>query len=236
MLFALILRILSFIFISLTSAITILGNMIIILCFIKYKNLRTYSNYYILSMSVSDFIIGFFCMPFYAYSTSFNNGYWSFGLVYCHIWLFLSEISHTTCVFTILAISFDRFVCVIYPIRYRIWSIKKHVLTFLCLIWFSSLVNYVPIYIFWPHLLVHVEVGKNSTSLECHEELRNNIFTSFTFAIFEFVIPFFLITVFSISVNFNIRERMSQDKKIIRTISKKLRISNKEKSKSRESN
>jgi hypothetical protein len=215
----LILRIFMFIFVNLISSVAIFANLIVITCFIKYKKLRTYNNYYIISLSISDFMIGFFCIPFHTYSNSFKNGNWAFGTIYCHFWIFIAFISEITCSYTILAISFDRFISVVFPIRYRKLPLKMIVSTFLCFIWLISLINYILIFIFWPNLLSSINYSKNSTNYKCKTNLRNNIYSSMSLAIFEFFIPFVFISFFNACIYCNIRQRIDKNQSIYEKIS-----------------
>jgi hypothetical protein len=45
-------------FISLMSLMTIFGNMLVIIAFIRESTIRTYSNYFILNLSIADLLIG----------------------------------------------------------------------------------------------------------------------------------------------------------------------------------
>lgn len=133
------------------SIITICGNLIVILCFIKYKSLRTFSNYYILSLSSADLLIGIICMPFYAHIT-LNNGNWILGNVFCRIWLVFDYVAGTASVLQIVVISLDRCISVIYPIKYRNWSSRKVILINIFLVWLIAFLNYGPAIILWPLL------------------------------------------------------------------------------------
>jgi hypothetical protein len=125
----------------LIAIITTLGNLIVILCFIKYKHVRTINNYYILSLSIADLIIGLICMPFYAHN-AFNNGYWRFGVPFCRIWLVIDYVSGTASVLQIVVISLDRCLSVVYPIKYLSLSMKKIILLNIFLVWLIAFLNY----------------------------------------------------------------------------------------------
>ncbi len=68
------------------SILIICGNLVVIFCFIFYKKLRTYPNYYLISLSIADFITGIICIPIYLH-TLFYNGIWPYSRLFCKLWL-----------------------------------------------------------------------------------------------------------------------------------------------------
>ena len=213
-----------FLFIILVSItiVTIIGNLIVILCFAKYKQVRTVNNYYILNLSIADLIIGML-MPFYAVNVVFNNGYWKFGKPFCRIWLVIDYVVGTASVLQIVFISFDRFFSVVYPIKYHKWPMRKVVLMNIFLIWLLAFLNYGPAIILWPalskkygnykkELNYSTHIMPYVTKFECRAEFRNNIHYLIIPAFVEFFIPFISITVFNVSIYLNIRQRMLKNK------------------------
>ena len=202
-----------YLFMLFISLVTIIGNLIVILCFLKFKHIRTINNYYILSLSVADTIIGILCMPFYAH-TSHYNGDWRFGMLYCRVWLVLDYVAGTASVLQIVVISFDRFISVVYPIKYRLWSTKRFICLNITLVWLIAFLNYGPAIIFWPILASYLNenatylTSSNDLHYECRAEFRNNFYYLMTATFIEFFLPFISITTFNFSIYWNIRRRM----------------------------
>ena len=57
--------------------VTVIGNMLVIIAFIIDKSLRSYSNYYILNLSIADFLIGIIAIPYIPFLL--NNYKWYLG-------------------------------------------------------------------------------------------------------------------------------------------------------------
>ena len=206
------------------SLVSIFGNLIVILCFLKYKSLRTHHNYYILSLSISDFVIGFFCIPFYAFNITFNNGNWSFGESLCRIWLILESIFSTASVLEILTISFDRFTSVVFPIKYRRWSLQRFAILNIFLVWLMAILFYVPAAILWPKITKDTHQNSSINAFKCRAEFRNNFYYLLVLSIFEFFLPLVLLIIFNISIYLSLRQRVDKTKSIYSSISQRVSI------------
>ncbi len=75
---------------SLISLVTICGNVLVITAFIIDKNLRKYSNYFILNLSFADLLIGLLIPP-YAPFLLYNYN-WKLGRSMCIVWLVLDYV------------------------------------------------------------------------------------------------------------------------------------------------
>jgi hypothetical protein len=60
------------------SLITIFGNSLVIIAVISERNLKSATNYYIISLAVADLLVGLVVMPFNSLNQMTNN-YWFFG-------------------------------------------------------------------------------------------------------------------------------------------------------------
>jgi histamine receptor H3 len=192
------LKIFLFIIMLLVAFLTVFGNFIVILCFMKFKHIRTNTNYYILSLSIADFLIGII-IPFYAHKM-FNNGYWYFGFIFCRLWLIIDYVAGTASVLQIVVISLDRFISVVFPFKYRQWSNRKIIFLNIFLVWVIAFLNYGPAIILWPILT-------NVSASECRAEFRNSFYYLIIATSIEFFLPFISILIFNFSIYVNIRKR-----------------------------
>ncbi|KAI8764607.1 5-hydroxytryptamine receptor 4 [Biomphalaria glabrata] len=87
----------------------------------------------IVSMSVSDAIIGFFSLPLGAYVIG-NNGIWALGKELCSAWIWLDKVLCTVSIYHVALMALDRYIAVCRPLLYRLMS-KKTTLTLVFLSW-----------------------------------------------------------------------------------------------------
>ena len=88
------------------SVVTVGGNLLVILSFFVNPGLRYFSNFMILSLAMSDFIIGAFSMNvFIIYNI---NTIWTFGDTMCKVWLIVDYTASNASVMNLLVICVDR--------------------------------------------------------------------------------------------------------------------------------
>ena len=135
---------------ALITAVTFIGNMLIVTAFFKTPSLRTSTNYYIVSMAVSDFIGPFFIWPLYVCegmlsSTVFIGG--SSALAACKLGMYFRALSQTVSVLSLVLISVDRFVAIVFPFKFAVMNRKIRV-GLLVVSWLVPLIGVLPYLIF----------------------------------------------------------------------------------------
>jgi hypothetical protein len=121
------------IFGGVTSVLTVLGNILVILAFFLDRQIRQPTNYFILSLSVSDFLIGLLSMPLltiYIYAKK-----WPLNAIICDIWLSLDYTVCLTSIYTVLFITIDRFCSVKMPAKYRKWRTGRKINIMIIITW-----------------------------------------------------------------------------------------------------
>lgn len=130
------------------SLITIIGNMLVMISLVIDRQLRTISNYYLLSLSIADFTIGLVSMPLY---TIYNFlGYWPFGKYVCDAWLSLDYLMSNASVLNLLVISFDRYFSVTRPLTYRLKRTTKRAFLWMFATYLISSILWPPWIIYYP--------------------------------------------------------------------------------------
>ncbi|XP_067040401.1 neuropeptide SIFamide receptor-like [Acropora muricata] len=202
-----------FYFISLLVAL--IGNVLIIVVFHKYKPIRKSFNYFVLNMAISDLFTPLTIMPFIIASTLSNGvGFLNqlplqLAGVVCKLCYFLADTSIVVSIISLLMISLDRLIAVVFPLRVKFISRKVR---FICILmsWVVALSVHVP-YLF-------VFTFKDGDCTKSWSAETNNRYVVATFTTFFLVPVCFLIIIYgAIVVTLKGRQRkrrkMSASKK-----------------------
>lgn len=173
------------IFLSATSLCAIFGNALVCAAFATNRTLRNLTNFYVVSLAISDILVGMFNIPLYMffYSTQGKK-----PTVLYEAFIMFDILCGTASIWNMTAISVDRLMAVKYPNRYRI-HLKKPVLAsfFIVFVWtFAALV-----------------AGLRLVFKEVPSEFHYNIFVF----LLSFAIPCFIIIVSYAIIYFVVNKR-----------------------------
>ncbi|KAM4592259.1 galanin receptor type 1b [Odontesthes bonariensis] len=101
------------------------------------------TNIFILNLSVADLLFLLFCVPFHA--TIYSLPQWVFGAFLCTFGHFFSSVSMLVSIFTLVAMSVDRYIAVVRSRKSAYARSPRNALVGLCVIWSASLVCSVPV-------------------------------------------------------------------------------------------
>ncbi|XP_074518928.1 galanin receptor 2a [Halichoeres trimaculatus] len=96
------------------------------------------TNMFILNLGIADLCFIVFCVPFQA--TIYTLDEWVFGAVLCKAVHFIIFLTMYASIFTLTAVSMDRYLAICYPLRSREMRTPKNALTSICLVWLLALV------------------------------------------------------------------------------------------------
>ena len=135
---------------ALITTVTFIGNLLIVAVFLKTPSLRTSTNYYIVSMAVSDFIGPFFSWPLYVSEgmltrTIFIDG--SSALAACKLGMYFRALSQTVSVLSLMLITVDRFVAIVFPFKFAVMN-RKIRMSLLVVSWLVPLLGVLPYALF----------------------------------------------------------------------------------------
>lgn len=142
--------------------------------FSAHREMRTITNYFLLNLSVADLLMSSLNGIFNF--ISMVNSDWPFGSLYCSVNNFMAYATVASSVFTLVAISFDRYVAIVRPLHRR--NSRKKARIFLTIIWSMSSV------LSFPGLIYSTTESKRL--VWCSSAYRVNI---------EFVYVFFFICI-----------------------------------------
>nr|XP_009934239.1 PREDICTED: histamine H3 receptor-like [Opisthocomus hoazin] len=186
----------------LLALVTILGNALVIVAFIMDRNLRHRSNYYFLNLAISDFAVGVFCMPLYIpYALM---GKWHLGRGVCKLWLVMDYLLCTASVFSIVLISYDRFLSVTKAVSYRAQQgIMSNPVIKMVAIWVFAFLLYCPAILFWEYMAGHSKIAED----QCCAEFSQNWYFLLCASTLEFFVPLLSVTYFNVHIFHNIQRR-----------------------------
>lgn len=182
----------------------LLGNGLVIFVILRYAKMKTVTNMYILNLAIADslFLLG---MPFLIVTTILR--YWVFGMAMCKIYFVLISINFFTSVFTLTALSGDRYLAVCHAIRsvqYR--TARIAFLVCLC-IWFVSFLVMLPTILYSKTVENPKFPGKATCGISWPSGQLIAADKAYMWYIFllAFAIPVSLISVFYLSVIIRLR-------------------------------
>ncbi|CAF0804619.1 unnamed protein product [Adineta steineri] len=186
---------------STMALLTVSGNSLVIIAFICEPTIRTYSNYFILNLSIADLLIGLICIPLYAHKIIFDG--WQLGYISCKIWLVFDYCVGSASTLCIVVISYDRYQMVSKGLNYMSKTTIRRALKFMLGTWLIATLNYAPAILLWDWMPRSDPWYHHS----CDPPFANSFAYIVTTAFVEFFVPFFSITTLNLLVYLNIRQR-----------------------------
>lgn len=169
------------------------GNILVIIVIVKNKDYsKNTTNLFVLNLSLADLLFLLFCVPFHAFIYTLPE--WMFGDFMCKFVHFVQYCSMMASVFTLVAMSADRCLAIVYPLRSI--RIRTPTVAFvICIvIWVTSCSISLP----WPivyHSVVFPEEGDKTFCVDVWNDLRHRAIYLLMFFILGYAVPFVLMVV-----------------------------------------
>ncbi|KAI9520691.1 hypothetical protein NQZ68_015611 [Dissostichus eleginoides] len=122
-----------------------LGNSAVVIVIIKHRQLRTVTNAFIMSLSLSDFLTAVLCLPFSFVMLFSKDGTWMFGDGFCVANGFFNTCFGITSTLTMTLISFDRYYAIVRQPQAKIGRQKATQL--LIAVWLAAVIFSLPWYL-----------------------------------------------------------------------------------------
>uniref|UniRef100_A0A671UL93 Histamine H2 receptor n=1 Tax=Sparus aurata TaxID=8175 RepID=A0A671UL93_SPAAU len=136
------------VFLSFLILLTVGGNVLVCLAVCASRRLRCLTNCFIVSLAVTDLLLGLLVLPFSALIQL--NEEWPLGPVFCNFYISMDVMLCTASILTLLAISVDRYLAVTMPLRYTSVVLPWRVAVAMASVWTVSVaVSFLPIQMGW---------------------------------------------------------------------------------------
>ncbi|NXC43848.1 5HT6R protein, partial [Penelope pileata] len=168
--------------------LTTAGNFLLILLIITQRSLRNTSNYFLVSLFMSDLMVGLVVMP----PAMLNQlyGHWVLRGDFCSLWYAFDVMCCSASILNLCVISLDRYLLIISPLKYKLRMTSCRALWLILATWtLAALASFLPIKLGWHELEFQVP-SPNVTSRGDEEQCR--LVVSLPYALVASCLTFFL--------------------------------------------
>ncbi|KAM5159619.1 neuropeptide Y receptor type 2 isoform 1-T1 [Callospermophilus lateralis] len=130
----------------------VVGNSLVIHVVIKFKSMRTVTNFFIANLAVADLLVNTLCLPFTLTYTLM--GEWKMGPVLCHLVPYAQGLAVQVSTITLTVIALDRHRCIVYHLESKIS--KRISFLIIGLAWGISALLASPLAIFREYSLIEI--------------------------------------------------------------------------------
>lgn len=99
--------------------VALIGNGLVCYVVQSSPQMKTVTNYFIMNLAIGDILMTIFCVPF-SFVSMLVLRYWPFGIFMCKIVNYSQAVSVLVSAYTLLAISIDRYMAIMRPLRPRL--------------------------------------------------------------------------------------------------------------------
>nr|XP_020670485.1 5-hydroxytryptamine receptor 2A [Pogona vitticeps] len=170
--------------------LTIAGNILVIMAVSLEKKLQNATNYFLMSLAITDMLLGFLVMPISMLTILY--GYkWPLPRNLCAVWIYLDVLFSTASIMHLCAISLDRYIAISSPIHHSRYKSRTKTFAKIILVWTISVGISVPVPVFGLH--DDTKVFKNGSCLLVDDNfILIGSFVAFFVPLVIMVITYFL--------------------------------------------
>ncbi|XP_058017352.1 5-hydroxytryptamine receptor 6 [Ahaetulla prasina] len=168
--------------------LTMVGNFALILLIFSQRFLRNTSNFFLVSLFLSDLMVGLVVMP----PAMLNQlyGRWVLDGAFCSVWFSFDVMCTSASILNLCVISLDRYLLIISPLKYKLRMTSARAFWLILATWtLAALVSFLPIKMGW-HKMEFDRHPLNAT-LQLEEE-QCRLLVSLPYALIASGLTFFL--------------------------------------------
>lgn len=121
----------------------VLGNSLTCTVILRYRVMQTPTNYYLLSLAVSDLLVLLIGMPLEIYEM-WQNYPFLLGKGGCYFKTFLFETVCFASILNVTALSVERYMAVVHPLKVKYMTTRAHAKRVIIMLWVLSIICAVP--------------------------------------------------------------------------------------------
>lgn len=164
----------------------VIGNTLILASLYRFTCLHTKTNAFVLNLTIADLFLAVFAMPFTLVSSIKYE--WIFGNAMCHILGVLNSVFCEASIMTLTFVSLERFIAIVYPLKYETLITPKRVKFVIGYIWLQAVFCASSTFVFSKFTFLQFE------SI-CTVDWGRNIAYTLIFAIVFLYVPFLVTAV-----------------------------------------
>ncbi len=188
---------------TLIILITLIGNILVMISFATDWRLRVNrGNWFILNLSVSDFMIGLCVLPINTIWVATEG--WPFGELFCKLWIVVDYTGSYVSVLSMVMISLDRYWLVTKKLAYQDFLTKVRAGTMLGSAWLFCIIFYAMVTFLWSDISGESVIDYTD---ECEMESVYNLGFNIFLIIIEFILPLAAIAFLNHQIYLNIKQR-----------------------------
>ncbi|XP_071872896.1 RYamide receptor isoform X1 [Bombus fervidus] len=173
---------------STVFVVALTGNGLV--CYVVHSSprMKTVTNFFIVNLAFGDILMALFCVPTSSISTLILQ-YWPFGPEVCFIVIYLQAVSVLVSAYTLVAISIDRYIAIMWPLKPRL---SKRQAQFLILtVWMLAMIISLPIAIVskLSQPSKKYERCNQYICVEVWPSMENKYYYSIALLVLQYVIP-----------------------------------------------
>lgn len=177
---------------SIIIVVGLLGNIIVMLVILEDRKTErelTPTNLLILDLSLADLSFIIFCIPFTGWD--YAVGHWVFGPLWCKFNQYLIVVCALSSIYTLVLMSIDRFMAIVYPIECISYRTSKNMLYAIYIKWIIILLIALPTWTM--HGLIDSPLGPEQYNCRFLADQYNPLHFQITFFITSYLFPLALI-------------------------------------------